>query len=84
LFIDASASMSFRGDGAPAPKYAFAALIAAALSKIAVSAGDRVSLDWFGGERTVELATAGGREAFELWVSVELLVCAVSVGTHTR
>jgi uncharacterized protein (DUF58 family) len=65
LLLDASASMSFRGDSAPAPKYAFAALIAAALTKIAVGAGDRVSLDWFGGERTVELATAGGREAFE-------------------
>jgi uncharacterized protein (DUF58 family) len=65
LLIDASASMAFRGEGAPAPKYAFAALIAAALTKIAVGSGDRVSLDWFGGERTVELATAGGREAFE-------------------
>jgi uncharacterized protein (DUF58 family) len=65
LLLDASASMSFRGEGASAPKYAFAALIAAALTKIAVGSGDRVSLDWFGGERTVELATAGGREAFE-------------------
>jgi uncharacterized protein (DUF58 family) len=65
LLVDASASMSFRGEGAPAPKYAFAALIAAALTKIAVGSGDRVSLDWFGGERTVELATSGGREAFE-------------------
>jgi uncharacterized protein (DUF58 family) len=57
--------MSYRGEGAPGAKYAYAALIAAALTKIAVAAGDRVSLDWFGGERTVELATAGGREAFE-------------------
>lgn len=65
LLLDASASMSYRGDGAPGAKYAYAALIAAALCKIAVGAGDRVSLDWFGGERTVELATAGGREAFE-------------------
>ncbi|HEX3774007.1 MAG TPA: DUF58 domain-containing protein [Polyangiaceae bacterium] len=65
LLVDASASMSFRGEDAPAPKYAFAALIAAALTKIAVSSGDRVSLDWFGGERTLELPIAGGREAFE-------------------
>jgi uncharacterized protein (DUF58 family) len=65
LLIDASASMSYRGEEAPGAKYAYAALIAAALTKIAVAAGDRVSLDWFGGERTVELATAGGREAFE-------------------
>jgi len=65
LLVDASASMSYRGEPAPGPKYAFAALIAAALAKIAIGAGDRVSLDWFGGEKTVELATAGGREAFE-------------------
>ena len=65
LLVDASLSMSYRGEQAPGAKYAFAALIAAALTKIAVGAGDRVSLDWFGGERTVELSTAGGREAFE-------------------
>src|ERR1041384_1398969 len=55
LLVDASLSMSYRGEGAPGAKYAYAALIAAALCKIAVGAGDRVSLDWFGGERTVEL-----------------------------
>ncbi|HEX3851781.1 MAG TPA: DUF58 domain-containing protein [Polyangiaceae bacterium] len=65
LLVDASASMSYKSDSAPGAKYAFAALIAAALCKIAVASGDRVSLDWFGGERTAELATAGGREAFE-------------------
>jgi uncharacterized protein (DUF58 family) len=65
LLVDASASMSYKSEQAPGAKYAFSALMAAALTKIAVAAGDRVSLDWFGGERTVELATAGGREAFE-------------------
>ena len=65
LLVDASASMSYRSEQAPGAKYAYAAVVAAALTKIAVGAGDRVSLDWFGGERTVELATAGGREAFE-------------------
>ena len=65
LLVDASASMSYKSDSAPGAKYAFAALIAAALCKIALASGDRVSLDWFGGERTVELPTAGGREAFE-------------------
>ncbi|HEY1536916.1 MAG TPA: DUF58 domain-containing protein [Polyangiaceae bacterium] len=65
LLVDASASMSYKSEQAPGAKYAFSALMAAALTKIAVGAGDRVSLDWFGGERTVELATAGGREAFE-------------------
>ena len=33
---------------------------------------------------SVTTAPVGGRETFELWVSVELLVCAVSVGTHAR
>ncbi|HET7543409.1 MAG TPA: DUF58 domain-containing protein [Polyangiaceae bacterium] len=65
LLVDATRSMSYRGEHAPGAKYAYAALIGAALCKIAVAAGDRVSLDWFGGARTVELATAGGREAFE-------------------
>ena len=82
LLLDASASMSYRGEGAPAAKYAFAALIAAALTKIAVSAGDRVSLDWLGGERTVELPTAGGREAFERVVGA-LETAQPSADLHT-
>ena len=65
LLVDASASMSYRSEAAPGAKYAFSALMAAALTKIAVGAGDRVSLVGCGGERTVVLATAGGREAFE-------------------
>lgn len=65
ILIDASASMGYQSELAPGPKYAYAALVAAALCKIAVGAGDRVALDWFGGERTIELGTAGGREAFE-------------------
>jgi len=65
LLVDATASMSFRGENAPAAKYAYAALLAAALAKVAITAGDRVSLDWLGGGRTADLSTSGGREAFE-------------------
>lgn len=65
LIVDASASMGFRSAGAPGPKYAFAALIAAALARIAVASGDRVALDFVAGERAPGLPTTGGREAFE-------------------
>jgi uncharacterized protein (DUF58 family) len=65
LIVDASASMSFQSGGAPAMKFAFAALIAAALAKIAVASGDRVALDFVAGERTLGLPATGGREAFE-------------------
>ena len=50
LFVDATKSMSYAGPGAPGPKYAFAALLAAALAYIAVRTGDRVGLDFLGGK----------------------------------
>ena len=53
LIVDASASMSFRSSGASGPKFAFAALIAAALAKIAVASGDRVALDFIAGEQAL-------------------------------
>lgn len=65
LIVDASASMSFRGPRAPGAKYAYAALIAAALSRVALSRGDRVALDFVAGERALPLPSTGGREAFE-------------------
>jgi len=65
LVVDASASMSFRSERAPAAKYAYAALLAAALARVALARGDRVSLDFIGGERTLGLPSTGGREAFE-------------------
>lgn len=65
LFVDASASMSYTGPGASGPKYAYAALIAAALAYIAVRTGDRVALDFLGGDRARAIPPRAGRDAFE-------------------
>lgn len=65
LIVDASASMSFRSPRAPGAKYAYAALIAAAIARVALTRGDRVALDFIGGERALPLPSTGGREAFE-------------------
>jgi uncharacterized protein (DUF58 family) len=70
LIVDASASMRFQSKGAFGPKFAFAALIAAALTKIAVASGDRVALDFIAGEGALGLPTTGGSEAFERVVAV--------------
>lgn len=50
LLVDASASMGFRGPGAPGTKLAFASLVAAALARIALRGGDPVSLSFIGAE----------------------------------
>ncbi len=65
LFVDATRSMSYAGPGAPGPKYAFAALLAAALAYIAVRTGDRVGLDFLGGKGARSIPPRSGREAFE-------------------
>ncbi len=65
LILDASASMGFRGATAPASKLAWVGLLAAALTRIAVHAGDAVALDWVGGAGGPRLGAASGREAFE-------------------
>ncbi|GMV17503.1 MAG: hypothetical protein AMXMBFR56_57270 [Polyangiaceae bacterium] len=65
IVVDASASMAFRSKGAPGAKLAFAAVVAAALARIAISGGDPVALDWIGGEAREPLPALGGREAFE-------------------
>ncbi len=65
LCLDASASMSFRGDGAPGSKLAFAGLVAAALARVAVASGDPVGLAWIGGVGVHGLPPMGGREAFD-------------------
>ncbi|HWA78052.1 MAG TPA: DUF58 domain-containing protein [Polyangiaceae bacterium] len=65
LIVDASASMGFKSEQALAAKYAYAAVIAAALGRVAVVRGDRVALDFIGGGNTVPLPSTGGREAFE-------------------
>jgi uncharacterized protein (DUF58 family) len=65
LCLDATASMSFRGEGAPGAKLAFAALVAAALARIAVASGDPVGLAWIGGVGVHGLPPMAGREAFD-------------------
>jgi uncharacterized protein (DUF58 family) len=65
LFVDATHSMSYTGPAGPGPKYGFAALIAAALAYIAVRTGDRVALDFFGGNNARPLPPRTGRDAFE-------------------
>jgi uncharacterized protein (DUF58 family) len=65
LVVDASASMAFRGKGAPASKIAFAAVVAAALARIAIADGDPVSVTFVGDERMRPVGRSGGREQFE-------------------
>lgn len=69
LLVDASLSMHFKSTRAPSAKYAYAALLAAALGRIAIATGDLLSLDWVGGETPTALPTTGGREAFERLVT---------------
>ena len=66
LVVDATASMGYRGDRAPGAKLAWAAVVAAALTKLAGASGDPVGLTYFGGgESTRSVPVSAGREAFE-------------------
>jgi uncharacterized protein (DUF58 family) len=65
LALDATASMAYRGDGAPGAKLAYAGLLAAALARVALASGDPVGLTWVGGEGVRDLPASTGREAFE-------------------
>jgi uncharacterized protein (DUF58 family) len=64
LLLDASASMGFRGSG-PVRKLDFAATLAAALGRIALSSGDPVGLEVLGGRGARSLPASAGREGFE-------------------
>jgi len=71
LLVDASASMGFRSKGAPGAKLAFAAVIAAALARVALASGDPVSLTFLGGgARTAHVPRSAGRDQFERIVAV--------------
>jgi uncharacterized protein (DUF58 family) len=65
LMVDASASMAFRGQGAPGAKFAFAAVVAAALARVALASGDPVSLTFLGGVRAPQVPRSSGRDQFE-------------------
>jgi uncharacterized protein (DUF58 family) len=66
LLVDASASMGFRSKAAPGAKIAFAAVVAAALTRVALASGDPVSLTFLGGgERAAHVPRSAGRDQFE-------------------
>jgi len=65
LVVDASQSMAYRSEEAPGAKLAYAALIGAALCRVALASADTVSLDFIGGERAPPLPAMGGLEAFD-------------------
>jgi uncharacterized protein (DUF58 family) len=66
LVVDATASMGYRGKQAPGAKYAWASLVAAALSRVAIRSGDPVGLGFIGGTKNARpVPVSGGREAFE-------------------
>jgi uncharacterized protein (DUF58 family) len=66
LVVDATASMGYRGKLAPGAKLAYAAVVAAALARIAIANGDPVGLTFLGGGPSVRgVPVSGGREAFE-------------------
>jgi uncharacterized protein (DUF58 family) len=65
VLVDATASMSYRGKGAPGAKVAFAAVVAAALARVALASGDPVSLDFVGGGANAQrVPRSVGREQF--------------------
>lgn len=66
IVVDATASMGYRGKSAPGAKYAWAALVAAALARVAIRSGDPVGLGFIGGAKNARpVPVSGGREAFE-------------------
>ena len=65
LLLDTSRSMAYASKRAPAAKFAFAALIAAALSKLGLAGGDPVGLDWLGVDDNRPLKPSAGRETFD-------------------
>ena len=76
IIVDATASMGYRGKDAPGAKLAFAALIAAALTRLAIGSGDPVGLGYIGGGPAARgVSVSSGREAFERAVG-SLEACA--------
>jgi uncharacterized protein (DUF58 family) len=70
LLVDGSLSMAYRSPEAPGAKLAYAALIAAALARVALTGSDPVSLDFIGGESVRSLGAMGGQGAFDRIVDV--------------
>ncbi len=71
LVVDATASMGFRGKGAPGSKLAYASLLAAALARVSIASGDPVGLDFVGGgDRARRIPPSARSETFERVVAV--------------
>jgi uncharacterized protein (DUF58 family) len=65
LVVDATASMAYKSESSQLRKLDMAALLAAALTRIAVRSGDRTGLDFIGGADAAPLPVSGGMPAFE-------------------
>jgi len=70
LVVDASASMAYKSESAPASKLNYSVLLAAVLARIAIAGGDPVAVDWLGGKDCRWLPPLSGRQAFERVVGV--------------
>lgn len=65
LVVDATPSMDYRSEPKGLRKLDMAALLGAALTRIAVRSGDRTGLDFIGGIDAAPLPASGGLPAFE-------------------
>jgi uncharacterized protein (DUF58 family) len=65
LLVDATASMAYRGPDAPGSKVAFAALLAAALARLAIVGGDPVGVTIMGGDGAFQIERARGTDPFD-------------------
>jgi len=66
IVVDASASMGYRGSRAPGAKLAWAAVVAAALARVAIKSGDPIGMSFIGGSKDARpVPVRGGREVFE-------------------
>lgn len=69
LCLDATGSMALRGPDAPGAKVAYAALLAAALARVAVAGQDPVGLSFIGGRDPAGVPAGFGNATFERLVS---------------
>jgi uncharacterized protein (DUF58 family) len=82
LVVDATLSMGYKSESSQLRKLDMAALLAAALTRIAVRSGDRTGLDFIGGLEATPLPVSGGMPAFErTLIQLTQLEAGGNVGT---
>src|SRR5688572_11442524 len=82
LVVDATLSMGYKSESSGLRKLDMAALLAAALTRIAVRSGDRTGLDFIGGLDATPLPVSGGMPAFErALIQLTQLEAGGNVGT---